>query len=225
MALVSETSTRILELMRVQVRLQGEVPLLSKNRAFLVIGNHSSYLDMLILAKHYPCLFVSSEERRGDGGIGQLAELSGTVFVDRKNKSRLREDIRSIAAYLERGIPLCLYLEGTTSNGRSILPFKSSLLRSVEERDIEILPICLRYTHIDGKPLEGRDFDQVAWYGDMTFLPHFRSLANKSSIAAELQILAPLRAKEKQNRKAIAAAAEEQIRAAFFDGRANKNSK
>jgi 1-acyl-sn-glycerol-3-phosphate acyltransferase len=215
LALFQKTCRRVLRALDVEVRLLGRTELLQQKAPFLIIGNHSSYLDMVILGAQYPCLFVSSLERRDDGAIGRLAQLAGTIFVDRQNRTQLRGDIHSIANYLSAGIPLCLYPEGTTSNGRKILPFKSSLLHAIEAKDVEILPVCLRYTHADGKPLAADDFDAIAWYGEMSFFPHFRRLIKFSSIRADLKILDPIRTHGELGRKAIANAARDLIEKAF----------
>lgn len=214
--LFRSSSRRILKTMNVEVELKGRTDLITERRPYIVVGNHSSYLDMIILGSVYPCIFVSSVERRDDGPIGKLAQAAGTIFVDRVNKSRLPEDVETLARHMAAGVPLCLYLEGTTSNGRTVLPFKSSLLGAIEDKDVEILPVCLRYTHADGRVLAGDAFDQIAWYGAMSFLPHFRRINSLRSIRAELTILDPIRTRGELCRKTVASAAHSLIHHAFY---------
>lgn len=213
--LMQSTSRRILRALAVNVEIKGRQDLIQQKRPYLVVGNHASYLDMLILGSIYPCIFVSSLEQKENGPIGKIAQLAGTIFVDRINKSRLPEDVDTIARHMAAGIPLCLYLEGTTSNGRMILPFKSSLLGAIEEKDVEILPVCIRYTHVNGEPLEGDAFDLVAWYGSMSFFPHFRKLNALQSIRAELTVLETIQTRGELSRKTIASTAQEAIQTAF----------
>ena len=209
------TTGRVARVLGLELTIKGRADLLKMLHPFVVLGNHSSYLDMVVLGSIYPCIFVSSVERRDDGALGVLSKSAGTIFVDRINKSRLPDDIRQLALHLDAGLPLCLYLEGTTSNGREILPFKSSLLKAIETKDAEILPICIRYTHANGEPLKGEKIDQIAWYGEMDFFPHFQRLIALGSIQAELTVLEPIRTHGKLDRKEIARCAQSAISAAF----------
>ena len=209
---ITKRAVRALDL---ELMVEGRADLLEEMRPYVVLGNHLSYLDMIVLGSVYPCIFVSSVERRDDAGLGMLAKCAGTIFVDRINKSKLPDDIREIARHLDAGLPLCLYLEGTTSNGRGILPFKSSLLKAIEARDAEVLPICVRYTHADGEPIADDNIDRIAWYGDMDFFSHFLQLTTLRSIRAELTVLEPLRTGGRLDRKEIARAAHQAISAVF----------
>lgn len=185
------------------------------DQRILIIANHCSYLDTITVSSLVPTLYVSSVERQNDGFLGQIARLAGTIFVDRINKSNLPSDILTLGSYFEQRIPVCIFPEGTTSNGQTILPFKSSLLRAVEGTETKILPICIRYVSARGKRLHGDEVDLLAWHGDMDFLPHFRRLCGLGSIGIQVEVLPIFSTKPDQTRKEITKILQNQIQEAY----------
>jgi len=197
-------SRRLLRVLHVQLRADGPVPA----PGFLV-ANHLSYLDIPVLAAVAPCVFVAKREVRGWPLFGWFARMAGTVFVDRERRTDAGRAVAAMRALAGRGVTVVLFPEGTSSDGRAVLPFKSALLEPLTGE-----PACavahLRYALADGDPA-----DEVCYWRDMTLLPHLVNLLTKEVVAAELRSgHAPTRGLE---RKPLARALRERV-VALADG-------
>ncbi len=142
----------------------------------LYVANHVSYLDILVIGGLLRAHFIAKSEVRSWPGIGYLASLAGTIFVERRaRKSQQQRDV--ISASLAKGDCLILFPEGTSGDGRVVLPFKSSLFSVFEQGTLDegtaIQPMTIDYARFsDGRPIDGANRDLYAWYGDMTLAPH-----------------------------------------------------
>ena len=94
----------------------------------LIVSNHLSYLDILVLASVAPAAFVSKADVRGWPMFGWLATLGGTVFIERERRTHVGAVNREVERALADGVPVVVFPEGTSSAGANILPFRSSLL-------------------------------------------------------------------------------------------------
>jgi len=176
---------------------------LKKKEPTLIVSNHLSYLDILIIASIRPTVFISSKEVEKTFFLGFLAKLGGTIFVERRNKTTLKRDMKYIEEKIRLGFTVCLFPEGTTGNGEKVLPFRSALFSSAFNAEARIVPVCLRYTEIDGKPFD-ENSDRVCWYGDMTFAPHFNGILKTESIKADFTVLDEISGALKSERKQVA---------------------
>lgn len=156
----------------------------------LIVSNHLSYVDILLLASVYPALFITSNEVKETFFIGKMSELGGSFFIERRQISQIPKEIKKISKVLERGFDVVLFPEGTTGNGEKILPFKKSFLSCAVDAQVSVLPICINYKKINGKPLNKKNRDLVFWYGEMSFFPHlFKMILNVSTFKAEINFL------------------------------------
>lgn len=138
-----------------------------------ILSNHLSYWDILILSSLCPLLFITSREMKKTPFLGQLAELGGSFFVERRTPAYLHQEIQKIAEVLKKGFPVVLFPEGTTSNGQGVMPFKKSLLACAVESNSIVLPVTLRYDKINGKKINDQESrNLICWYGDMNFFIH-----------------------------------------------------
>lgn len=185
-------------IMRIKVTVRGHI---SKKTPIIFTSNHMSYLDIIVLGASLPGSFVSKAEVRKWPLIGQIAKLSGTVFVSRK-KSSATSQLADVEKALDNGKNLVLFPEGTTSNGKTVLNFKSSLLKVVEKREVTVQPVTLNYTHINGLPIQANERVKIAWIGDAQLLPHLLEFVNLGFVRAEVILHPPLSAKG--DRKLIA---------------------
>src|SRR5215472_18232767 len=95
----------------------------------LLVANHLSYLDILVFSAIAPCVFVSKREVRSWPGIGWVASLAGSVYIDRSRHDGTHDVQPQLAASLAAGVRVILFAEGTSSDGRQVLPFRSSLFQ------------------------------------------------------------------------------------------------
>lgn len=114
---------RALRVFHLELRVTGAVP-----STGLLVCNHLSYLDILVLGATTPCIFVSKCEVRRWPVFGWFASLAGTLFLRREKKSAVARMTHEMRRAMNNGVLLVLFPEGTTSDGRDVLPFKSSLL-------------------------------------------------------------------------------------------------
>lgn len=179
---------------------------LASARPLLVVGNHSSYLDIEVLGSLIPGSFVAKAEIAGWPFFGWLAKLQRSVFIERRS-SKAREHKDEIEKRLLEGDVLILFPEGTSDDGNRMLPFRSALF-SVAERRIEgeplvVQPVSLAYTRLDGMPM-GRSFRPLfAWYGDMALAPHLWRMLGMGVLTAEVMFHEPVTIDRFASRKAL----------------------
>ncbi len=134
------------------------------SKALVFVGNHVSYLDILIAGIAVGGVFVSRHDVKDWPVIGLFARLAGTVFLDR---SSLRSAVVSSAALAERagqGIRVALFPEGRTSNGDAVQDFKPFLFGAVVGAGVTVQPFAIRYAHIGTAPINESNRDLVLWY-------------------------------------------------------------
>jgi lyso-ornithine lipid O-acyltransferase len=138
----------------------------------LVVSNHLSYLDILFYASVMPCVFVSKAEVLRWPIFGLLARCGGTIFVERRRVHGVDEPARRIAEALKLGIPVILFPEGTSTDGSTVLPFRSSLLEPAIGAQSPVYPAAIGYSLADGVEAD------LCYFGGATFFPHLlRALA------------------------------------------------
>jgi len=182
----------------------------------LFLANHVSYLDILILASRYPAVFVTSIEVKNSFFLGWLARLSGAYFVERRNRTTLKQDIKEIRKILDSGLNVILFPEGTTSDGSTILPFKSPLLEAIVNTNIEVRPLCLNYRWCDGEAVSAQHRDTLFYFGKMNLWKQIGLLLGVSEILAEVIVLPALESYAKSCRTLAARASREFIASVFM---------
>lgn len=169
---------------------------LEKLKAFdgkplLLVGNHVSYADVVVLSALDELIFITSVEMGNDPFLGSITRLGGCLYTDRKNPQSLKDEIHRFGDVLMQGFKVVLFPEGTSTNGDTVLDFRRSLFEIASSSGAPILPVCIRYKRLDGKEIDESNRDTLYWYGDMTFMPHFWGLIGKS-IDVEVTFLEPI---------------------------------
>ncbi len=182
----------------------------------LFAANHVSYLDIIVLGALIDGRFVAKSDVADWPLFGVLSKMADTVFVTRDRRSAAR-DGQKLADMVTAGERLILFPEGTSSNGRSVLPFRSTLFAAAEPSrcrpETTLQPVTLAYT-VDaaGRPLQGAVGDCYAWYGDMTLFGHLMTVFGLKGASLTLTFHPPVRPQAFADRKALAAAAEHAVR-------------
>lgn len=177
-----------------------------------VVANHSSWLDIFVLNAGKRVYFVSKSEVARWPGIGWLARATGTVFIER-NPARAREQTGIFQQRLLSGHKLLFFPEGTSTDGRQVLPFKTTLFQSFfapELRDeIQVQPVSVVYHAPPGA--EARFY---GWWGDMDFGTHLiHTLAPARQGRVEVVYHPSVKVSDMPDRKAMALACEKAVRA------------
>ncbi len=171
----------------------------------LYIANHLSWLDILVVAGRTGSAFVAKADMAPWPVIGWLATLNNSVYVQREARLDVGAQANAIGSALRTGQPLTLFPEGTTNDGISLLPFRSSLIAAVAPppHGVAIQPLAIDY---------GADAADIAWTGTEAFGTNaMRVLSRPGRIRAQLHFLAPLNAEDFDHRKAITAHSREAI--------------
>lgn len=200
--LISSYCTRALKILDVQVNVDTAAPLPEKS--YLFVGNHLSYLDVLVIAHKVSGCFVTSQEIRETPVLGHICELGGCLFVERRNKSNLTKEIRQVSDALAQGLNVVIFPEATSTNGEQVLRFRRPLFMAARMANTPVLPFCLNYESIDGVPFHLGNRDRICWYGDMAFVPHLWSLAGAQSVIVRLHFLEAIYPKAEQEIAEIA---------------------
>jgi len=168
--------------------------LVEKGQNYFVIGNHLSYLDVILIGCKKPGLFVAKKEVKYWPLLGQLAWLGGAIFVDRSKRgpSANRPYIGQIAKYLKQGLTILIFPEGTSSNGEKVLPFKKAIFSSPILAEIPILPVTIRYVFVNKEPFGPENCNLVTWHSDMTFVDHFWGVLNLKGFEVEIIFNPPI---------------------------------
>jgi 1-acyl-sn-glycerol-3-phosphate acyltransferase len=169
----------------------------------LLVSNHLSYLDILLYAAAAPCFFIAKSEVGKWPYFGWAARAGGTIFLERGSLAGARLVANQIAARLALPIPVLLFPEGTSTDGRVVLPFRARLFQPAIEARAPVTVAAVRYL-FDGN----RQERQLCWFGDAPFFPHLWKLLGGAGFRAQLrygqpQIYADARAAARATYEAV----------------------
>lgn len=170
-------------------------------RHTLLVCNHTSWLDILILGGVTKCAFVSKDEL-GHPLVHWLADQNATVYVKRSHRKGAKDQAIAIADALERDKPVALFPEGTTGPGTHLLPFRSTLLEAANfaAKDVEIRPVSVDY---------GAAAEEAGWYEESGKDNILRILGRPGTLRVTVNLLLPL--DRSGDRKQLAHEAREEI--------------
>jgi 1-acyl-sn-glycerol-3-phosphate acyltransferase len=175
---------RFLRLLNVEVAIHGKPP-----QSGLLTCNHLSYLDIVVLFSVHPQVFLSKAEVRNWPLIGLMTRCAGTIFVRRDRKSDVAALQSAFAEVAAQNVPLTMFPEGTSSDGTKVLPFFSSFFEPAAKANWPVAPAWIGYRLDEG---QGSVPDDVCYWRDMTFGPHFLKLLSKEKIYATVAFGEPI---------------------------------
>jgi 1-acyl-sn-glycerol-3-phosphate acyltransferase len=198
----------------VEVRVHGR-PAPGKR---LIVANHVSWLDIPVLGSIEPMTFLAKKEVGAPALGGRLARLQGIIFVDRGRRRCIPSVNAEMARAMVEGEPVTLFAEATTGDGNRILRFRSSHFEAVKEAAAAagaavIQPVFLDYSRLVGLSVGRRDRPLFAWYGDMTFMPHFRRFVAVGPTRCDVHYGPPIAVSAEMGRKTLARRTEAEVRA------------
>jgi 1-acyl-sn-glycerol-3-phosphate acyltransferase len=180
---VQQTASRMLASLDIEYRVEGRPP----SRG-LVVCNHLSYLDILILSAAMPCFFVAKIEIGGWPFFGKAARSGGTIFVDRGSLASAQTVAEQMTERLKLPIPIpvLLFPEGTSTDGSEVIRFHSRLIDPAISLRVPITTAAIRYAFTDGTPER-----ELCWYGDETFVNHLWKVLGVGGFEADLRFGEP----------------------------------
>lgn len=175
-------SARLLALLGIALQSLGA----PRGGATLVVANHVSWLDILVINAVQPVRFVSKADVRRWPVIGWLVACGGTLFIERERKRDALRVVHQMAEALRAGHSVAVFPEGTTSPGDVLLPFHANLLQAAIATGTAMQPVALRFSDDAG------EVSRAACYvGDMTLLASVWAIARASGLRAQVTWLAP----------------------------------
>lgn len=194
-------------LLGLRVRLKGE---LAPGPA-LIVANHCSYTDVLAIASLGNIFFTPKSEVRDWPLVGPVVGRFQVLFVDRK-PGQTRRTQQMIFAHLRKGGRICVFPEATTSDGRRLLPFKSSLFSLAEQwegpQPLTVQPVTVVYRSVNGRPMNDEVWPKVAWYGDIDIVRHLLLMFSLRRVEVEALAHPPITLQEGETRKELCRRAE-----------------
>ncbi|HOH97668.1 MAG TPA: lysophospholipid acyltransferase family protein [Candidatus Cloacimonadota bacterium] len=184
------------------------------DQAYLLVSNHVSYTDIIVLACLENMVFITSVEMGANPFLGAVTRYGGCLYTDRKKPVSLPGEIKKFSQTIKDGFKVVLFPEGTSTNGRTVKDFRKSLFEVPVKAQCPILPVCIRYTHLDGQEITDATRDYICWYGDMTFVPHFMKLLGRK-IRAQIEILDPIPVPMQKTRAELSEAVYGQIHSSY----------
>ena len=174
-----------------------------------IVANHLSWTDITIIGGLLETRFVAQDAIAGWPVIGWLARLNDTIFVSRTDRTTAADQVRRLRAAVASERPVTLFPEGTTTDGHSLLPFKSVLFEGLTTppRPLLVQPLLLEFD------AGGRE---LAWIGTEGAPANaLRTLSRAGTYRCRVHVLEPFDPAHCRDRKALAAEVRGRIAAAL----------
>ena len=189
---LASAARRALEIHGVQVEESGSPP----RGPALLVSNHVSYLDPLVLASRAACVPISKAELAAWPVFGAVARRTGVLFVERSSAGSRLAVMRAAERVLGEGGIVLNFPEGTTTDGSTVLRFRKGLFEVARAAAIPVVPAAIRYS-----PRE------LAWTGQTSFVPHYLRLARLERCRVEVAFGDPIRSQAHGTAEQLAHAA------------------
>jgi 1-acyl-sn-glycerol-3-phosphate acyltransferase len=196
----------------IRINVKGE-PSLAASK--LVVGNHLSYLDVFMLASLYPTSYVTSVEMRDTPVLGHLCRLGACVFVERRNKQNIQNEIQEITEALQRNLTVTIFPEATSTNGDEVLRFRKPLFNAAVFAQADIQPVAINYRSINNQKLTKQTRDTVCWYGAMSFAPHFIKYLGQKKFEVDIEFLSVITHNMDRDLDTLVAISHDTVKASY----------
>jgi 1-acyl-sn-glycerol-3-phosphate acyltransferase len=172
-ATVQAWSLRMLEILGIPLHVTGQPP---AQGPMLLVANHLSWLDILVMHAARQCRFVSKSDVKHWPLIGTLATGGGTLYIEREKRRDAMRVVHHMAESLQAGDIVAVFPEGTTGDGRELLPFHANLIQAAISAHAPVQPVALRFVDRE----DGTDSDAPLYLGDDTLVGSlWRTLAGR----------------------------------------------
>jgi 1-acyl-sn-glycerol-3-phosphate acyltransferase len=196
-------SARMLRVLGIEVRHHGSV----HPGPLLVVANHISWTDILAINAVQPVRFVSKADVRHWPLLGWLVACGGTLFIERERKRDALRVVHQVAEALRGGEIVAVFPEGTTSDGRAVLPFHANLLQAAIATEAPVQALALRYSDAHAPVSQA-----VAYIGDTSLAESLWTTAMGQGLQVHVAI-EPAQATRHLDRRALAGQLRERIQA------------
>ncbi len=197
-------SAKLLRLMGVAIQVEGSV----RPGGSLLVANHVSWLDITALHALAPqARFVSKADIQAWPLLSRLADAAGTLYLERERKRDALRVVHLVAQALTDGQTVAVFPEGTTSDGRTLLPFHANLLQAAIATGTPVQPVALRFSDAHASISAAVEF-----VGATTLVESLWRVACADGLVLHLSVL-PARGSRHADRRALARTLREDIAA------------
>jgi 1-acyl-sn-glycerol-3-phosphate acyltransferase len=172
-----------LALLGIQLRVRGA----KCSPHALIVANHVSWLDPLILGALFPCAFVAKSEVRAWPRVGWLAAMNETQFLRRESFRDARRICGGISRMLDAHRSVAGFPEGTTTDGSRVLPFRAALFQAAVDGGHCVFPVSMRYCDVEGRPTP-----EPVWGKDVSLWQCLCAIAGSPGIVAYVTLCEPI---------------------------------
>lgn len=179
---------QLLAAFNLRVTTHGYIP--NKSQAMtntMIVANHISWTDIHALNSIVPLRFIAKSEIKSWPVFGYLARKSNVLFIDRGKRQDAARIVNITSRSLMEGDNLCLFPEGTTTDGTTMMPFKSSIIQAAIQANATIHPVAIRYPSSNGSANIG-----IAYAGETTMKESMQQILLQKYPVVELHFLAPI---------------------------------
>lgn len=174
-------SKRLLKIFNIDLVVQDAA--LLGSAPHLIASNHISWLDIHVINAFKPIRFVAKSEVEGWPIFGWMAKQLGTVFIRRDSTRHARQVVGQMAEVLKTE-SICIFPEGTSTIGDSVLPFKPNLFESAIASNVPVFPLALQYL----SKVTGLRSESPAFIGDMGLLESMSKVIKNRSLVAHIRL-------------------------------------
>jgi 1-acyl-sn-glycerol-3-phosphate acyltransferase len=171
----------------------------------MLLANHVSWLDPFALNAAAPSRFVAKAEIRDWPLLGTLVTLVGALYIERGRRHAVASMNHRVRDRLKAGETVAVFPEGTTTDGRSLLPFHANLVAPALEVGAECWPVAVRYT-ADGAPSTA-----AAFIGETSIVASLWNVVVARRLQVEVAYLEPVPTAGERNRHHVAEATAARI--------------
>jgi 1-acyl-sn-glycerol-3-phosphate acyltransferase len=174
---VREWSRQMLHIIGVALVVRGNLP---GEGPALLVANHVSWLDILVMNAAQPARFVAKADVKRWPVLGALSSGAGTLYIERESRRDAMRVVHHMAERLQAQDTLAVFPEGTTGDGRALLPFHANLFQAAIAAHAPVVPVALRF--VDGA--SGQRSDAPVFIGDTTLIASIWTTLRASGLQA-----------------------------------------
>ncbi|GAB3625395.1 glycerol acyltransferase [Pandoraea terrae] len=212
-ARIQAWSRRLLALCGMRLAVEAAAPLATQTHrtGVMLLCNHVSWIDIFAINAWHPVRFVAKSEIRGWPLVGWLAAQTGTIFLQRERRADAKRIMHYLAECLQGGEIITVFPEGTTTDGRSLLPFHANLLQAPLVTGTPVQPLCLFYTD----EASGAQTMAPAYIGETSLVESIDMILRAPPMVVRLAVGPALMPEADQHRREFAYAAQTAVGAAL----------
>jgi 1-acyl-sn-glycerol-3-phosphate acyltransferase len=188
-------------------------------RPSLLVSNHISWTDIIVIGSVVDLTFVAKSEVRDWFFVGLMANLQRTIYVDRARRVGAHRTSREMSARLADNRAVLLFAEGQSDIGTHVLPFRTALVGAAQHamleagaKDVGIQPVAIAYTHLQGLPVSRTERSLIAWIKAKSAGQNIREILSANPKAVTVAFGIPIPLSQTDDRKAVTKAAENKVR-------------